>query len=91
MQADIFYQQAGGEQVPASNYVDPDTGYFIANISDPSALNYAGKLTINIRYKGVTKSYLRVYIGDMWLVNGSSINNGYRLHHHPLLAGQPYL
>ena len=74
IETDVFFLQNDEQQISASSYKDTATGYYIVNISDPSALNYAGKLNINIRYKGVTKAYLRVYVGDMWLVNGEAIN-----------------
>lgn len=71
--ADVFFLQADNSHTAAAAYKDAATGYYLLNISDPNALNYAGKLNINVRYKGLTKAYMRVYIGDMWIVNNKSI------------------
>lgn len=68
-----FLQNDGITREPGSLHKDPLTGYYIVDLSNPSALNYGNKLKVDIKYKGVTASYLRVYVGDMWLVNNKSI------------------
>ncbi len=73
LRTDVYYLQSDNTKVSAENYRDPQTGYYIVNISAPAAPNYAPKLRIDVRYQGITKSYLRVYVNDMWLINNESI------------------
>lgn len=69
----IFFTQTGGYTVEGSKY--QDNGYYVVNLDDPSAENYAAKMQIRINFKGVTYSYLRVYLGEMWLVSDSLVGN----------------
>ena len=51
----------------SENELMDENGYFSAVLDDPNAPNYAGKLKMSIKIKGVVKSYIRVHISDMWV------------------------
>ena len=63
VQPDVYFLQSNGNKVAASR---DDKGFYIVNISNSSAVDFISKLRVDIRYRGVTKSYLRVYFSDMW-------------------------
>lgn len=71
--ADVYFLQSDNSHVSAQAYKDAQTGYYLVNISSASAINYAPKLHIDVKYKGLTRSYIRVYVNDMWLVSNKSI------------------
>ena len=70
---EVYFLQSDNSRVAGSAYKDPQTGYYIVDLSNPAASNYATKLCVDIQYQGVTRSYVRVLVDDMWLASGSSI------------------
>lgn len=56
-------------------------GYYIVDLNNPAADNYYTKLRVKIQFKGVTKSYIRVHLADMGVVetyeDSSKVNNIY--------------
>ena len=69
---DVYYLQSDNSHVAGSSFKDAQTGYYLVDISNSSASNYATKLCVDIKYKGITKSYLRVLVNDMWLSSSSN-------------------
>ena len=61
---DVFFLQDNGSRVPVPR---DSNGYYIASQEDENDADYVGRLNVTLKFKGTTKSYLRVYIGDMWL------------------------
>ena len=63
----VFFLQDNGSEIPGTDF--QDNGYYIADVSDPSSPNYITKLRVNVRLKGSSKAYMRIYMQDMWITN----------------------
>jgi len=57
-----FLQNDGITEIEAQR---DSNGYYIADLSNASSPTYAGKLKIDIEFKGVTHSYIRVFVTEM--------------------------
>jgi len=62
----VFFLQSDNTAISAEAF--RDNGYYKLNLDNPAAVNYAPKLRIDIRYKGTTHSYVRIFISDMTIV-----------------------
>lgn len=72
LKTNVYFAQSDGTTVSAAAYKDAQTGYYALNITDPTALNYAPKLRVDLTYQGVTHSFLRVLVSDMWYVKNTA-------------------
>lgn len=68
----VYFVQDDDSEVDGKLY--RDNGYYVINVSDPSAPNHITKLKIDIEYTGTTHSYMRVYIADMLFVTRENDN-----------------
>ena len=59
----VYFHQDNGLNVLASRDIN---GYYIINLNDRMSENYIGRMRIDIMYTGSTKSYMRIYMSDMW-------------------------
>jgi len=71
---DVYFLKSDGTRIPGSTYRESDTTYYKINLDDPRADNYLSKLRVDIRYMGMTYSYVRVYIAEMGVIVGYDSN-----------------